>query len=60
MEHHFNFWCFCGRVGLPQFMGKCPRHAGKDAPKKKDKQSPFRGNSKFQKEMGMFNGAKEN
>lgn len=53
-------FCFCGRVGKIQFLGKCARHAGKEAPKKKDKQVRFRGKSKFSQSEGLWNGAKEN
>ena len=53
-------FCFCGRVGKPQFLGKCARHAGKEEPKKKEKNIKIRGNSVWQKEQGFFNGTKEN
>lgn len=55
-----SIFCFCGRVGKPQLLGKCARHAGKDAPKKKEKQVRFRGKSSWAKNEGMFDGVKEN
>lgn len=49
-------FCFCGRVGKPQFLGKCARHAGKEAPKKKETIKKYRGDSKWSKENEMFLG----
>lgn len=46
-------FCYCGRVGKPQYEGKCERHRGKEQ-KKKEKQAKFRGDSKWQLENGMF------
>lgn len=51
-----TIFCFCGRVGLPQYMGKCARHAGKEAPKKRDKMRKFRGDSKWAKNEQFFKG----
>lgn len=54
MDKDFK-WCFCGLVGLPQYLGKCKRHAKSEPPKKLEKQRAFRGNSKWQVEQQMFN-----
>ena len=54
------FWCWCGKVGLPQYQGNCKKHAGIKEPKKKSASPKFRGASKYQKNMGMFDGVKEN
>lgn len=48
----FKF-CFCGKVA--KYEDKCERHVGKEQKKKIERISNFRGDSKFQKEQGMFN-----
>lgn len=49
-------FCFCGRVGKVQFMGRCPRHAGKEAPKRKEKSQRSRGDSSWAKNESFFKG----
>ncbi len=51
---------FCGRIAELESHGRCHKHKGLTEIPKRDKQAKFRGDSKWAKEQGMFDGKKEN